>query len=517
MKNLSSLLGALGVVFVVFGLLSAALLLLQPVTDPGWIWGNLVIGVLLLGVAVATSFDSIRERISSGEGRRVGKFGTSALLTTLLGVAILGMLAFLSVRYNEKWDWSAEKVHTLTQQSLGLLEGLDRDVVVTAFFAETDAPAVRELLERYSDASPRLSLRFVDPNANPALIAELAIDEEKLARGLIQVESAGQTIDVTEISESGITNTLLKLTSGGEKRLYFVQGHNERPIEGEPGAGKEGMTRVAAALRNETYQVDELLLAAMGEVPEDASAVVLAGPTRPYLEQEHGALERYLERGGALLVMLDPRANTDLYEDLERWGIRVGDDVIVDQSLALFGRATSPFAGSYGQHPITDELREPTLFHMARSVELAPGASDSLETIVMTGDASWAERDLAAWRETGRAAYDERDLMGPVPVAVAGTPTLDSDGAGRIVVFGDSDFASNEFLDGFRNQDLLLNSVNWLVGDVEQISLRPHLARASRFQMTQEQFQRIQVLSLFVIPEAIAVLGVVVWWWRRNP
>jgi len=58
--------------------------------------------------------------------------------------------------------------------------------------------------------------------------------------------------------------------------------------------------------------------------------------------------------------------------------------------------------------------------------------------------------------------------------------------------------------------------VNWLAGDVEQITVRPNVARSSSFQMSQEQFRRIQYLSLFVLPEAIAVFGVIVWWRRRT-
>jgi ABC-type uncharacterized transport system involved in gliding motility auxiliary subunit len=84
-------------------------------------------------------------------------------------------------------------------------------------------------------------------------------------------------------------------------------------------------------------------------------------------------------------------------------------------------------------------------------------------------------------------------------------------------VFGDADFASNEFIDAYSNRNLFVNSVNWLIGDVEAISIRPNQSRASRFQLSAEQFRTIRMLSLFVLPEVIAVLGVFTWWSRRNP
>ena len=67
-----------------------------------------------------------------------------------------------------------------------------------------------------------------------------------------------------------------------------------------------------------------------------------------------------------------------------------------------------------------------------------------------------------------------------------------------------------------RNRDLFINSVNWLAGDIEQITVRPNVARASSFQMSQDEFRGIQYLSLFVLPEAIAIFGVLVWWRRRS-
>ena len=85
------------------------------------------------------------------------------------------------------------------------------------------------------------------------------------------------------------------------------------------------------------------------------------------------------------------------------------------------------------------------------------------------------------------------------------------------MVFGDADFAANELIQAYRNEDLFVNSINWLMGDVEAISIRPNISRASRFQLTQAQFQTIRSLSLFVLPEAIAVLGVFMWWSRRHP
>ena len=524
MSGLAALLGGLGLVAVGFGLLSALVAIFQPVGDLAWIVGNLALGVILLSLSLFMSFDTVRARLRSAEGRRAGRHGTSSLLSTFAWIVILGLLGFLASRHSLRFDWSESRVNTLSEQSLALLAELPGEVTLTAFFHQQAAPEASDLLARYAHASDRVRIDYVDPNVVPGLVEDLRLDPEALARGLARIELAGQAVVVTEFSESALTNALLKLVRGSNKKVYFSDGHNERLIraeDDEPASGKETLGRAAEALRNETFAVESLALASRGEVPQDADVVVIAGPTRPFLEHEIEALRAYAARGGALLVMIDPRAQTNLYTLLEEWGVLLGDDVVVDQSLALFGQATSPIAGGYAPaHPITQGLRETTLFPMVRSVDVREGAGGwAYERLVLTSKESWAERDLDGWRKTGRAVLGAEDLPGPVPIALAGSPHAGTDAdarESRLVVFGDADFVSNEFVDSFRNRDLFLNSVQWLMGDVSQISLRPHTSRASRFQMDALQFRRLQYLSLFVLPEGIAVLGVFAWWRRRD-
>ncbi|MGY8736584.1 MAG: GldG family protein, partial [bacterium] len=535
-------LAGLGVVAIGFGILSALMALLSPFTDPLWIFGNLVVGVSLLGAAVFMSLDSLRERVRSGGGRRAGKYGTSAIVGALLGIVILGLLGFLSTRYHTRFDVSEASVHTLAPQTTELLEGLEEDVEITAFFNESESPPIAGLLDRYVFASERVKVRYVDPNSEPGLVDALGLTTEELAAGVVRFTvSSGESTSLSEFSEPDITNALVKLVKSTGKKVYFLVGHNERgitPLPGEEGTfagGPESFGRAADALVNETYAVEPLLLASMEAVPADASAVIVAGPTRPLLEGELAALRRYVEGGGGLFVAIDPRAQTNLYALLEEWGVLMGDDVVVDRALAVFGQATTPIAQEYdGSHPITAPLREPALFPMVRSIELVEATAARFSVLAKTGEESWAERDLEGWRASGRAEYDELDVMGPVGIAVAGSvraagippaahnvhgsDETDAEpvAEGRLVVFGDSDFASNETLDALRNKDLFVNSVNWLAGDLSQITVRPNVSRASSFQMSQDEFRRIQYLSLFVLPEAIAIFGVLTWWLRRK-
>jgi ABC-type uncharacterized transport system involved in gliding motility auxiliary subunit len=524
-RGWAALVGALGLVALLFALLSVLLLVFSggAATDLVWMWGNLGVGLLLLAIAFFSSLDELRERMHSGEARRVGKYGTSAIASTVLGIGILGMLGYLGTQNSIRFDWTEAGVHSLSDQSHKVLDSLDRDVEVVAFYAPIDAPRVRRLLERYEYANDRFVVTWADPTARPDLVEKLGVTREQLGGGILHVTLGEETMVIGDVDEERLTNALVKLTRTAEKHVYFLTGHNERSVTGEGAEGEGGFARAADALRNENYIVESLVLATVGEVPEHADVVVIAGATRPFLPEEHRALQRYVERGGSLLVMLDPMANTDLYDDLRGWGVWVGDDYVIDQVQGLFGRAATPVANQYSSaHPITKDMREVTLFHLARSVGVEEESESHFEEIVYTSENSWAETNLEVQPEFG--ADDRR---GPVAIAVAGSPRIGSaaeggdgeaaDGGGpRLVVVGDSDFATNELIDAYRNRDLFVNAANWLLGDVEAISIRPSRSRASRFQLTGEQFGRIRYLSLFVLPEAIAVLGALAWWLRRR-
>jgi ABC-type uncharacterized transport system involved in gliding motility auxiliary subunit len=547
MTGLPALLLGLGIVGLLFGLLSFLIVLFSGAgleSDLVWIGTNLGLGLVLLISALALNWSTLRERMSSGEARRAGKYGGSAILGTLVAIAILGMLGFLGTRYHKRFDWTESGVHTLSDQSQKVLANLDGDVEVLVLASKVEQAPLRELLDKYAYASPRFKVEYADPNVRPGLLEQFSITPDELGKGLVRIAIGGDSVKLTELDEEKITNAMVKLTRTGTKVVYFLDGHGEKATEGEAAATRDGYGRAAEALRNENYTAKPLLLAAVGSVPDDADAVILAGPRRALLPEEAKALEAYLKRGGAVLVALDPRVHTELVSQLAGWGVDVGDDVVIDRTLALFGRAMSPFAEQYDpEHEITKGMRDPSLFHEVRSVKARAG----LREIVFTGEASWAERDLALLDAEGKVALDDQDLQGPVPVGVAGRPTIETDadaaanakaeaepadaaaeaegeteaGDGkrepRLVVFGDADFASNEFLDAYSNRNLFVNSVNWLIGDVEAISIRPNESRASRFQLTAEQFRTIRTLSLFVLPEAIAVLGVFTWWSRRNP
>jgi hypothetical protein len=184
----------------------------------------------------------------------------------------------------------------------------------------------------------------------------------------------------------------------------------------------------------------------------------------------------------------------------------------------------APLIDTYDpEHEITRELKGRTIFPMTRSVTSDATGKPGLKVteVVQTSPSSWAETNLNGLFEQQVATLDATDMRGPVAVAIAVEADLREmgmaeEGDARLAVFGSIEFADNQHFEGtFFNRDLLLNTVGWLVGQTDLLSIRPRAMRASRINFSQEEGTVIFYLSVLVLPELLLLAGLTVWWRRE--
>ena len=516
----------MGILLAVFGIVLILFGIVGLFSAPAWLAAaHLGLGLLLLGAAAALSLGEFREILRRDATRRGARYGGNAVLQTVALTIILVLVAYLSVRHSVRWDWTEAKVHSLTAASLEVLAQIPEDgyVEILAFYLSGGSPARREALDLYTHESERVKVETHDPVRRPDLAERFEIRSE----GVLLVcggacESAQGSVRVTQPSEEELTKAIRKVISE-QKKVYFLTGHGEGATDDREATG---YSVAKQALEDENMEVASLLLANREAVPEDASAVIVAGPNHSLLDRELEALDRYLRGGGSLLVLADPIVVSNLEGQVQAWGIELGRDVIVDQQIQLFAGpqlGVQPIITDYGSHPITEDLLKrgsPTLFRLARSVRAFDGGGDGdVVELARTGRASWAEIDVEQFANEGRVSLDpERDRPGPVALGVARGFELEEDEKreGRLVVMGDADFARNRYIAEFYNADLFLNMVNWLVGEEGFISIERKRPRASRVVMTAQQISTFRYVALFVLPELILLLGILNWWARRS-
>jgi gliding motility-associatede transport system auxiliary component len=511
MRRSQTSLGTIGLATLFFG--GVAYAITQEVSF--FVVANVLFGIFALVAYVASARDSFGAFL----GERSTKFGANAALYSVLFIGILVMVNFLAARHFKRFDTTEAGVYSLSPLSAKYVKELNEDLDLQAFVEMGKDPGIEELFKSYAEESGHVKYQMVDPDKSPDLAQKYNIT----TYGTIRVAYGDQSTLVTKGNEESITNAIIKVTHSTKKTLCLVEGH------GEPDAADmenpKGYGGFRTALESENYITKSVLLATQQKVPEDCNLLIVAAPQKPYLEPEIKLVKDYLASGGRAVFLLAARRGPELGPLLADYGIQVGNDVVVDQVLRLFqgpALGVEPIADKYGQHPITEGFTQRTIYPFTRSVDVAADKKAGIEaiSIVKTSVSSWAESDLDALFNKGQATLDSKtDRKGPISIAVAATVTAkqgDKDVASRLVVFGSDEFVDNKFLSNFYNRDLMLNAVNWAVGEDKQISIRARSVRASRVQLTSDQVTLIFYLSVLIAPELLLLLGISVWSRRRT-
>lgn len=469
--------------------------------------------------------------------RRQARYGALASASVLIVLGILIAVNYLSSRQNKRWDLTENQQFSLSDQTVQLLRKLDAPVKFLVFDQEANFDRFRTRLTEYEYHSNDVDVEYIDADKRPVQARQYEIQ----SYGTVVIEYKGRRERVTSDREEDITNGLIKVITGEQKKVYFVQGHGEKS---HTSTERDGYGSIAAGLGRDNYGVDGLVLAQHKEVPADASVVVVAGPKTDLLQGEADMLRRYLGRGGHVLLLVDPPeadggGQPVIEALLKEWAVDAGRNIVVDVSGMgqLIGTdASVPVAASYPAHPITDRFNVLTAYPLARSVGPVSGGANgrSAQTIVETSPRSWAEADIKAIGTGGEVELnqDKGDKPGPVSIGVAvSAPAADAAGTtgdaakdakgeerkkpeSRLVVMGDSDFAANFALGIQGNRDLFLNAVNWLAQQENLIAIRPKEAGDRRITLTARQQTGIFWMSLLVVPAA--VLGLGIWTWSRR-
>jgi ABC-type uncharacterized transport system involved in gliding motility auxiliary subunit len=496
-------------------------------TQDKWVFYAAMVGLACVLVYVAGQWRDMARFFR----RRQARYGALATVSVLVVLGILVAVNYLSARENKRWDLTANKQFSLSDQTIKLLRNLDAPVKFIAFDQPARLDRFRNRLDEYAYQSKKVNVEYVDPDLKPVMARQYQVQQY----GTVVITYKDRVERVTSDSEQEITNGLIKATSGKQLTVYFTQGHGEKD---PTGTERDGYSAVSGALQRDNYKVEKLPLAQQKDVPADATVVVVAGPTSDLLPQEVDSLKRYLAKAGKLMVLvdpsLDPKASMlpNLEQLLKEWAIEVGNNVVVDVSGAT-NEPSVAVALTYPSHPITERFGTLTLFPLARSVQPISGGANghNAQPVVETSPRSWAETNLADVAAGKSVSLDtaKGDKEGPVTIAAAVSapvtqtpaeqPTKSDSSAPkaetRIVVFGDSDFASNAYAGIAGNPNLLANSVNWLAQQENLIAIRPREAGDRRITLTANQQRLVTLMTLFGFPLMVLGTGIYSWWRRR--
>ncbi len=456
-------------------------------------------------------------RLKTCAGSRSTRLGLNGLVAVFLMTGILTIINFLTIQHGGWWDFSETQQFSLAPQTLRVLGQLETDVTITVFShnGTEGFQTYRDLLERYTHAAPRISVTYVDPEAEPAKAREYAIS--KINTAVLAAHGGTQTVRVTTPLETHLTSALIRVSKDQFKRLVFLEGHGERHVTDRERAG---FSMARDTLEDQGYRIARGSLRNDPALLEDTDVLIIAGPRESPGREELRRITRFVAEGGRLLALLDPRPATELDEWLAQWGIELGPGIVVDpEDRIARGSPTALLVRRFTEHNITRELTAPLLLPVLQSVSFHPSAAASLTftSLAQSSDDSWAETnfDPKTTPEYDAAA----DVKGPFALAGAlarHTDAPESPVAPAMVVVGNSAFAGNAYLMFPGNVDFLLNSIAWLADESALIAISPKTPSFEPYIPNPAQERMLFAVQVFSVPFLLLLLGVTVWRRRRR-
>ncbi len=532
MKSISRYTGLTGILAVLAGSLAYYLKMHWAYSCTGW-----TVGLIGLAIYAIYNIKDIRDFLFS----RTARYGVGSALSIILVLGIIIFISIMNVRNNGQWDVTKNKKFSLSQQTIQILGGLAEPVIVTGFFQEggPEKNMANDLLTQYTHATNNLKYELVDPNREPAR----AMAANVTAYGTVILKSGEREERLYRLSEGDITNAIIRVIRPHKKRIYFLTGHGEKDIDDFE---RTGYSTVRKILEDQNYEIKKLVLMQVEDVPLDASVLVVAGPQKDPFPNELKAIERYLKMRGKVIFLIDPRPVPALSEFLVQFRVKLGDDIIIDKLSRIFGADyTMPVIVRYAPHPVTKNLSAYSFFPVSRSVSVIGDEKEgvTVNNLFGTEDQAWGETNLEEF-DQGQAQYTEgEDLAGPVSLSVVGTvraekeenqKTQEDEGAdggeekneprnvnqnsssGNFIVFGDSDFVSNSYINLQGNGDLFLSSVNWLAEEGDLVSIRPKIGKSDILLLTRANQQMVFWLPVVILPAIVLIIGVLVLVRRRS-
>jgi ABC-type uncharacterized transport system involved in gliding motility auxiliary subunit len=470
-------------------------------------------GLIIVGLAAFAIMDPNRvRRFLTG---RQARYGSNALILALAVIGIIVVVNVLVYQNPQKLDLTENKIHTLAPETLQALATLPDKVQAVAFYSSRLPidEADKLLLDLKTNSNGKFDYQFVDPDLNPVEARKAGITGD----GKIMLMMGDHKEIASYASETELTRALIRLINPNERVIYFLTGHGEADING----GEMSLGTAKSTLESKNYTVRTLNLLTENKIPEDALTIVIPGPQKPLDKQEVSLLKKYVDAGGGLVVMENPTPFTEFGESADPladytakdWGITLDKNVIIDVTSQQPLNAVS---ASYSQsHPITQNQSYYVIMPQARSLSLTSTPQDVTATsLIQTSSQSWGEVNFTS-AENSQISYDEGvDMLGPLNMAIAADNSVTK---GRIVVFGNSIFATDEGFDAYGNGNIFVNSIDWTAEQEDLINITPREAIERTF-TPPSSFQSVMILlsSICIIPGLIIIAGISSWISRRK-
>ena len=483
--------------------------------------------------------NTILESLSS----RKFRFGGYATLLIVAALAVVIVINVLVDQIPGKLDLTKNKIYSLSDETYKLLDSLKTDITVTTIGKQgAEDPTVKTILGKYAAHSRHVKLQTIDPDMNPGWTKQFDTTGQGLGPGTLVVAAGKKfkTIGVydmynydtsnynpmdpnsqpqlTSLSvEQRVTSALQYVSAARNVTAYVLSGHGEQTL---------GTLGLANAVSNENYEVKELNLLSEKAVPADADIVLVMAPKKDLSTEDADKLRAWLDGGGRMVVMQDVITTANPFPNLEgllkTYGVQVQNVVVVEGDPNKVAAQNPLFViPSLEYHDILSPLRTnkyDVVLIGAQAVQTLELKKKTLkiEPLLTSSPRSYGKRDIATANSVQKQSGD---LSGPFTLAVAIMDPAPDPGKKdtKLVVIGDVKFLQSGLPSQVPgNGDFFMNTLGWLKGQKESLTIRPKSMQQMRLSISGLWALLLSGVVVIVLPLLILGAGFVVWMRRRH-
>ncbi|MEG2164916.1 MAG: GldG family protein [Ruthenibacterium sp.] len=473
---------------------------------------------------------------SSKIKEKKNKFIASSVIVLVLLIAFVTLTVLTAFASNFKLDLTEQKIFTLTEESENVLrqvQDASQKIRIAAVYPTGNEEAmVVNLLKEYKSKAPNLEVEYMDAEKDPSKLAAYPLGDILAVNNGSIIVTCGERVkvinnsDLFESSQSGtyfygereITGAIRYVAAEKLPTVYFTAGH------GEISAGKN-LTQAVSELKRNAYEAKSLVLLQEG-IPQDASIIVMASPTEDISLDEKAMLQKFLDGGGKLMLLVDPfmTTNENILDNVNQlvngYGIDISNNYVKEEDSKYYMAASDLYLiPRFSSHEITAAIGESermVVLPMARGLGAAEYDEQAIkrEVLLLSSEKAWARNDMTL--KSGNKT--NTDIAGPIVLGFAAekNKTAKQPISSKVVVFGDSNFIVDGNYTTQANSVLFINSVNWLQGGHELHQIIGKKVNSDTLLVRGNEFTKLVIICCLVLPLIAFAGAIFIWYSKRN-
>lgn len=500
------------------------------------------------------------------------------------GVILLAcFLGYLSSRPTLMgyYDSTATKINTLTPNSQDVISRLDGGVTIKSYLNALDerdiwtaAPSRvktdQERFRHYLRFKPDMKLEYVyyyDTIQSASQDSRFPnMNTKQRAREIMRIHNIDSTLFLTptqireQIDLSGEGNLFVRVLEreNGQKtflRVFddmqhlpgeaeitaafkriamklpnvgFLTGHGERDINlvGDRAYSTFALDKkFRYALMNQGFDVTQLKLT--NEIPDDINIIVIAEMKEPLTETEEQRLDRYIARGGNLLITCEPNRSVVMNALLDKFGVKLSQGTLVNSTENFLPDliVATPTQKAIDLNFYFSGMKENKASLVMPGVAGLDYTEDKGYTIAplfVTDSLAWNEMETTNFvDEQPTLSADKGEVQKSYATALALSRKV-GEKEQKIMILGDADCFSNGELSMTRkgisasNYSVILGGFYWMSNNEVPIDVRRPAAPDDEIYLSEAKIGTWKILLTWIFPGILLIVSIAIWLRRRG-